>query len=200
MNGRVANCIKSWIYFVKHYLAPLYVFVASIAILVHFNLIPIAFNPTASLPTGIYWHTNESLHRGAIVAFPQPHKPGIRILPMRFGSSNLLKAIAAMPGDLVTESTKGVWINGRRWPNSAPASPLDRPFILGSLIICPGYVWVMGTNRDSFDSRYFGEVPISSIAYSARPRPLFGIPPDQLCAAKDSDPSPSPCYLRETSN
>jgi hypothetical protein len=54
----------------------------------------------------------------------------------------------------------------------------------------------MGTNDHSLDSRYFGEVPIASIISTLRPRPLFGIPPNQLCAIKEIDPSPSPCYLR----
>jgi conjugative transfer signal peptidase TraF len=185
--------------FINRILAVTYVVVALLAILYHFNLEPFAYNPTASLPTGIYWHTSGPLRRWTIVALAQP--PGIRPLHLPFGKHSLLfKAIAGLPGDTVTESTMGVWINGRRWPNSEPSSPLDHPYMLGSLVVRPGYVWVMGTNRESFDARYFGEVLISSIKYHARPRPLFGIPANQLCAVKDTDPSPSPCYLRQPSN
>ena len=156
---------------------------------------PIAINPTPSIPQGIYWHTHESSHRGVVVSFPQPHRPGVRIVHP-YGLLYLIKYVAAMPGDTVEVAPAEILVNGHRWPNSQPPSapnPLDHR-LLGRHIVPPGHMWVMGTNSDSFDSRFFGEVPMTSILYTARPNSLFGIPGNKLC--NDTGTSPNPCFLR----
>lgn len=155
---------------------------------------PFGINPTSSIPIGIYGRTHEALRRGVVIKFPEPHKAGVPIVHP-YGIPNLLKYIAAMPGDVVDVTNQGVWINGHLWPNSQPRATTVHPY-LGHHVIHPGHVWAMGTNDHSLDSRYFGEVSIASIISTLRPRPLFGIPPNQLCAIKETDPSPSPCYLR----
>ena len=159
---------------------------------------PIFYNRTASVPTGLYHYTREPLQRGIFIMFPQPHKPGVRtlnILPAR----GLLKYVAALPGDLVEVTPTAILVNGRRWPNSQapdPPSLLDHCY-LGRHIVPPGYVWALGTNSDSFDSRFFGPVPVSSIVGTAAPRPLSRIPNNELC--NYTGPSPNPCFLRTES-
>jgi type IV secretory pathway protease TraF len=117
--------------------------------------------------------------------------------PLPFGAYGLLKYVAGMPGDTIDENTTGVWINGHKWPNSEPRAPQYHPYIIGRHVVPEGAVWALGTNHDSIDSRYFGDV--SCVLYTATFDPIFGIPSDQLCAANDTDPSPSPCYIRPDS-
>jgi conjugative transfer signal peptidase TraF len=159
---------------------------------------PVFINPTSSLPTGMYRYTHEPLHRGVIIGFPQPHKPGVRTLNLHLQRS-LMKYVAAMPGDVVVITPSGIFIDGQRWPNSQPPSPpdtLDRR-LLGRHVVPPGYLWALGTNAESFDSRYFGEVPVLSITTTARPLKVFSIPDTEFC--NDIGSSPNPCYLRADS-
>ena len=84
----------------------------------------INFNPTSSIPRGLYRWTHEPIHHGIVISFPQPRHPGVAQFRLPFNAKYLLKYIAAMPGDTVKVTAAGVWINGRRWPNSqAVGSP-----------------------------------------------------------------------------
>jgi conjugative transfer signal peptidase TraF len=80
----------------------------------------------------------------------------------------LLKAIAAYPGDLVAVTDQGVSINGKPWPHSralagdSKGRPL--PIFRRTLRVHPGMLWVMGIHLNSFDSRYFGEIPATWVA------------------------------------
>jgi conjugative transfer signal peptidase TraF len=154
----------------------------------------VTLNPTPSIPRGLYRFVHQPIQRGIVIAFPQPHKSGVIMFKLPLGGKYLLKYVAALPGDSVDVSNQGVWINNRFWPNSQPDSPIAHPF-LGHHTIGPGYVWAMGTNIYSFDSRYFGEVLESNVAYTLRPSPLFGISDKDLCAANETSKSPNPCYL-----
>jgi conjugative transfer signal peptidase TraF len=156
----------------------------------------INFNPTSSIPRGLYRWTHEPIHHGIVISFPQPRHPGVAQFRLPFNAKYLLKYIAAMPGDTVKVTAAGVWINGRRWPNSQAQNPIAKPDC-GRHAIAPGYVWAMGTSDHSFDSRYFGEVPISTIVHTFRPSPIFGMSNDELC--NDTGASPNPCYLRPDS-
>jgi conjugative transfer signal peptidase TraF len=81
----------------------------------------------------------------------------------------LMKPTVAVAGDIVEVSSRGVAVNGGLLPNSA-ALPLDtknRPlqhWPFGKYRVDTGSVWVISSfNARSFDSRYFGPVPITSI-------------------------------------
>lgn len=156
-------------------------------------------NPTPSVPRGIYHRydlTEQPIRRGILIAFPQPKRLGVPMAPLPPGAYGLLKYVAAMPGDIIDENMAGVWINGRKWPNSDPHDPHYHPYFIGRHVVPPGAVWALGTNHDSIDSRYFGEMSIGSVWYTATFDPIFGIPSNRFCAANDTSPSPSPCYLR----
>ena len=86
-----------------------------------------------------------------------------------------MKPIVAVAGDIVEVSSRGVAVDGRLLPNSA-ARPFDtksRPlqhWPFGTYRVAPGTVWVISSfNARSFDSRYFGPVPIASIRCHLRP-------------------------------
>ena len=81
----------------------------------------------------------------------------------------LLKPIVAKAGDVVDVSDHGIAVNGSLLRNSAPlrVDTKGRPLPawgFGCYVVAPGTVWVASSyNPRSFDSRYFGPVPISAI-------------------------------------
>jgi conjugative transfer signal peptidase TraF len=135
------------------------------------------YNRSTSAPTGLYRETNAPLTRGQYVLAGWPPQLNqvarerhfdLRTLPP------LLKHIAALPGDHVTVSAEGVTINGRLWPNSKPlpsdhtGHPLTHwPF--GEYIVAPGQVWLLSDSTHGFDSRYFGDVPLSLMVTNVTP-------------------------------
>jgi conjugative transfer signal peptidase TraF len=93
------------------------------------------------------------------------------------GGSPLMKPVVARAGDSVQVSARGLSVNGKAVPNSAPL-PKDtagRPLTswpVGTYRVQPGTVWVVSDYHPrSFDSRYFG--PISEALIRNRLRPLF---------------------------
>ena len=95
------------------------------------------------------------------------------------GYAPLLKPISARYGDTVTVSSAGVSINCRQLPNSkqyardAQGRPLPQ-VPAGTYPVLQGTVWVISSyNRFSFDSRYFGPIPLDEKVRYANPFWLF---------------------------
>lgn len=95
-----------------------------------------------------------SPERGDIVVFHPPDRPG---------SDPFIKRVVAVSGDSVAVHDGVLWVN---------EVPQDEPYIKEHPIledfpettIAPGYVWVMGDNRNnSGDSRVFGPVSEEAI-------------------------------------
>jgi conjugative transfer signal peptidase TraF len=147
-------------------------------------------NESPSLPIGI-WHVSpldRDLQRGDIVSFCPPDTAVFRGAWRRGylgaghcegGYEPLLKPVAAIAGDRLTQTDIGISINGRLIANSKSLdrdgsgrtlpSPRTKEIIVGR-----GEVWVISSyNPLSFDSRYFGPVPISRIERLARPLFVF---------------------------
>ena len=85
------------------------------------------------------------------------------------------KLLLALPGDDVEIKLDFIAINGHRFAHSATA-PHDSegrnlPRVpVGNFRVPPGSVWFFGFNDPrSFDSRYYGAVPLSSIQSTAIP-------------------------------
>lgn len=111
--------------------------------------------------------------RNDVVIFQSPENP----------SSDLVKRIVAIPGDTVEIRDKVLYINGvqvsepwavhrdrRLGTTTEPLSALARRDQVSALVVPEGDVFVLGDNRDfSYDSRYFGTVPITSL----KARPLY---------------------------
>jgi type IV secretory pathway protease TraF len=110
-------------------------------------------NVTNSEPTGLYLHVLGSPTRGGMVVL----RP-------------LLKHVAAMPGDVVRVTPEGSYINGKLWPYSGvPVTPPYRPFPFGTYTLQLGQYWLLGSNPESWDSRYIGPIPVDLIAGPIRP-------------------------------
>lgn len=146
------------------------------------------FNPTPSLPKGIYRIAPGAPERGDLVAFclesavwtPVARERGyLESGSCPSGLRPLLKRLAGLPGDAVDVTPDGMEIEpvsgpGRFWP--APARDHDsmgRPLPASSLRsggIPAGMALVLAEHPGSFDSRFFGLVPL---AHMARVEPVF---------------------------
>ena len=148
----------------------------------------IVFNYTHSAPFGLYREQFDSeveIHSPAPYVFFCPDRrwpsmqgePNYRD-PMRTcpdGYSPLIKPVVAWPGDLVSVSPAGISVNGRQLKNSAPIERDSknqqlRPFVAGEYRVGPKELWVVSSfSPRSFDSRYFGPIPLKSVHSWLRP-------------------------------
>jgi len=141
----------------------------------------IRFNLTPSLPRGFYIISN--LPSANLVEFcPQGEAASIS-LSRRYrtvgacpdGGAPLLKPVVAFPGDRIEVTADGIRVNGQLLRNSAGRfkDHLQRPLVpwaYGTYTVDPGTVWVVSSfNVFSFDSRYYGPIPTSSIRHHLRP-------------------------------
>ena len=148
-------------------------------------------NESPSLPVGV-WRLSPlraEVRRDDVVSFCPPDTPAFREARQRGyvgsglcegGYEPLLKPIAAIEGDRVTPTEQGIRINGRLIANSKrldhDGSGQDLPSPgANSIIVAKGEVWVISSyNPLSFDSRYFGPVPVSKIEGLASPGFVMG--------------------------
>jgi conjugative transfer signal peptidase TraF len=136
-------------------------------------------NVSPSLPVGLYISTDS----GSLVEFC-PAEPfasvaltrGYRTLgACADGGAPLLKPVVATTGDVVNVLPGGLDVNGVRIPNTVPlaADSKGRPLShwpFGHYTISTGMVWVASSyNGRSFDSRYFGPVPVTAVRGRVRP-------------------------------
>jgi conjugative transfer signal peptidase TraF len=145
------------------------------------GLVGLRFNASPSLPVGLY--VTSSQPKANLVEFC-PAEPfasfaisrGYRDAgTCRDGAAPLMKPIVAHAGDVVELSGQGIAVNGRLLPNTAPRTadshgrPLT-PWPFGYYVLAPDTVWVASSHHPrSFDSRYFGPIPTSSIRDHVRP-------------------------------
>ena len=148
----------------------------------------IVFNYTHSAPFGLYreqFDSEAGIHDPAPYVFfcPDRRWPSMRGEPnyrdpMRTcpdGLSPLIKPVVAWPGDLVSVSTSGISVNGHQLKNSAPIERDSkgqqlRPFAAGEYTVGPKELWVVSSfSPRSFDSRYFGPIPLKSVHSWLRP-------------------------------
>jgi signal peptidase I len=96
------------------------------------------------------------VNRGDLVVFSRPpNTPG--------SADDLIKRVIGLPGDEISLVGDTITINGQS---------LVEPYLPDEVVTCcltpitvpEGHVFVMGDNRgDSYDSRRFGPIPVSSI-------------------------------------
>ena len=145
------------------------------------------WNKTASFPRGIYQVTafnSAEIPRGSLVmACPeqtemQREARDRGYLPWGFGCSGgfapLFKKVMAMPGDSVDVTPIDIKINGAPVVNSgrleADGSGRAMPPLPTSGEVPSGMVWLLSDYAPrSWDSRYFGPVPMHTIEGFARP-------------------------------
>ena len=159
--------------------------VATMFTWVGFGLI---FNYTHSVPFGIYREIADPAstpHTPAPYVFFCPDvrwpsmngQPNYRD-PMRTcpdGFSPLIKPVVAWPGDIVETSAAGIVVNGQPLPNTATISRDStgrqlHPFPAGKYRVQKDELWVISSfSPRSFDSRYFGPIPLRSVHSWIRP-------------------------------
>jgi conjugative transfer signal peptidase TraF len=135
----------------------------------------IRINTSPSLPLGLYRGTSDPHAR--LVEFC-PEEPYARFAIERGyrsagncpdGAAPLMKPVVADAGDIVNVSQAGISVNGNLLPNTAPKRMDRRNRLmpagpLGTCRVSAGFVWVASSyNSWSYDSRYFGSIPLSSI-------------------------------------
>jgi conjugative transfer signal peptidase TraF len=86
----------------------------------------------------------------------------------------LLKPVVAVAGDMVEVDVKGIRVNGVSLPNSTAAFYDQQgrkmpSFIRGRYHVQKSTLWVVsGHSPRSFDSRYFGAIPVKQVMAVAR--------------------------------
>jgi conjugative transfer signal peptidase TraF len=160
------------------------VFLIAVAI----RLRGIVFNPSPSAPKGFYVRSADP----SFVLFcpdqgltnftknPDFRRNWVPSYGCSDGHRAFLKPIAAKPGDTVSVTSHGIAVNGKVIPHSLPlkqdnfGEPLYA-YAYGTYRVQPGQLWVVSPYSDrSYDSRYYGPIPTSSILAAVRPWFLFG--------------------------
>ena len=154
------------------------------------HAVGLRINESPSLPIGV-WRLSplrDQVRRDDVVSFCPSDTVAFReAWPRGYlgtglcegGYEPLLKPIAAIEGDRVIRTDQGIRINGRLIANSkrldhdGSGRPLPGNRV-NDVIVAKGEVWVISSyNPLSFDSRYFGPVPVSNIEGLARPLFVF---------------------------
>lgn len=148
---------------------------------------PLRVNVTPSEPEGLYLVAGRPVTVPPIHAFVSACPPVSSVIRLGIvrhylapgscpdGAIPILKQIAAVPGDHVTTTRRGVLVNGHLLPNTAPVAddPHGRPlphYPFGTYTVPPDRVWLLSTySPRSFDSRYFGPVPVTAIRAIVHP-------------------------------
>jgi conjugative transfer signal peptidase TraF len=141
----------------------------------------IRINASTSLPLGLYKETTD--FRATLIEFC-PQEPYGRLAAGRGYRSlgncpdraaPLMKPVVAKAGDIVNVSSMGITVNGVLLPNTASKNKDSRgrpmqPWPFGQYRVPPGFVWVASSyNPWSFDSRYFGPLPVGIIRSRLKP-------------------------------
>jgi conjugative transfer signal peptidase TraF len=145
------------------------------------GVVGIRINGSPSLPVGLYVVTANS--DANFVEFC-PTGPVAQLAVARGyrdagscsdGGAPLLKPVIARARDTVEVSAAGLAVNGNLLPNTAPMRydtnnrPLT-PWPSGRYTVTGDSVWVASSyNARSFDSRYFGPVPLEWVRNYVRP-------------------------------
>jgi len=150
-------------------------------------------NVTASAPQGV-WRVSTlnaaDIRRGMLVEVCPPEHPAVAALrdgghlrPGRCAAQDVvpfLKPIAAVAGDLVSiRRGQPVHVNGYPIAHTTAAAHIPA-WPDGDYRVQPGTLWLLsGYSENSFDSRYFGPVPVSHVRAKAEPVLTWG----QMAAA-----------------
>lgn len=144
--------------------------------------VPWRINTSPSIPPGIYRRVDEPVQQDDLVAACLP--PALAYLALSrgylgagscpSGAQPVLKKVLALPGDRFEFTAYGFLRDGKLLPTTA-SMPRDRrgrpvPHIsFGIYTVRPGEIWLYGELPNSWDSRYWGSLPISSVRETLRP-------------------------------
>jgi conjugative transfer signal peptidase TraF len=161
---------------------------------------------SGSLPVGL-WKKNNLRERSAYVSFCLQHPTYARFFrdymmpdddshyPCPYGIPRFMKPIKAKVGDTIQLTRASALINNVPLANSettskSPALGIRVPQIQrGYYKVEAGTVWVFSTyNKASYDSRYYGAIPVSWIEDGVEPAFVYANPPDFLLSSPSNHP------------
>ena len=158
-------------------------FTAAILIAAGETLGVLISNTDSAAPAGVYRVIGREVVRGDLVAACLPiavAQEGLARGYLRTGgcagdAEPVDKIVGALPGDIVEIEPGWVAINGKRIAHSATASHDSAGRRLshvewGKHVVAASEVWLFGFNdRRSWDSRYFGPIPIANMRGKLEP-------------------------------
>lgn len=131
------------------------------------------WNPTPSVPVGLYWRTDKGFGRGdLVVAWPPLAARDLAaargILPK---TVPLLKRIAATEGDEICATGTTISVNGKALAERLVADSQGRamPAWDGCHRLGDEVFLLLPEVSSSFDGRYFGAIPRASVIGKAIP-------------------------------
>lgn len=134
----------------------------------------LVWNPTKSVPRGLYMHASSPIARGQFVLAWLPAEA--RALAHARGylprTVPALKPVAAIAGDEVCARAESITINGKAVVERRIEDHQERkmPLWSGCKTLSPGQVFLLSTYAaDSFDGRYFGVSEASDIIETVAP-------------------------------
>lgn len=143
----------------------------------------VRFTLTPSVPMGLYLYTDKPPRPGRLALFCAPRDAArfalrrgyLRSGPCPGHAEPLGKYVLAIPGDTLVLSPEGLSVNGHAVDSSAVyyrdsrgRELLHYPF--GTHVVGRDSLFMFsGHHPRSFDSRYFGPIPRSSVISTARP-------------------------------
>lgn len=135
----------------------------------------LVWNATASVPVGLYRIVQDQPRHSDIVAIRLPAPISALAVERHYlpVSALLLKPVAGSAGSRVCRWGHWIFVNQvpRAVALSADAAGRPLPAWHGCMQLSADQVFVLGTRRDSFDSRYFGAIPKHAVV--GRAVPLF---------------------------
>ncbi len=157
----------------KHIVAVVTVIVS--LIFLHFFFNHLSFSATDSVGYHLFYITNhfKKIKRWEYVLFPIP-KSNIREIQNElktFKTRILVKQVACLPGDRLSVRGRRFYCNGK-YLCTAKIKALDGEKIKHFKFngkIPKGYFFAYGKDKNSYDSRYYGLVPIKNIISIAKP-------------------------------
>jgi conjugative transfer signal peptidase TraF len=168
---------------------------AAIAVFVGYVItaLHLRFNVTSSMAVGIYRLVplpKNGVRRGMLVAACAPpdaaelgrRRGYLASGPCASGTEPLLKVVVAAAGDEIGLSGAGVAVNGCLLPNSRPLSHDAAGRRLSSwpykqFPLAQRQLWLYADNVRSWDSRYWGPVPVADIFAKVVPVLTFSVAP-----------------------
>jgi conjugative transfer signal peptidase TraF len=134
-------------------------------------------NTDSAAPVGLYRVTSDEPQRDDLVAACLPiaiaqeglTRGYLRTGPCPGNAEPVGKILGALPGDTVRIESNAISVNGVRFARSAVAGRdnAGRPLhhvSFGKYRVSPDQVWLFGFNdRRSWDSRYFGPIPLANV-------------------------------------
>jgi conjugative transfer signal peptidase TraF len=147
----------------------------------------IFYNETPSEPLGFYrTEPLGTMHDGEIVTFCPDLRWPIVALAKKRGwlapgdcagdLAPFIKTVVAVPGQVVAVTARGVCVDGKCLPHSAPKArswlghTVLPHYPYGRYRLAPGTLWLYGSLSPwSLDSRYYGPVPQGRLRTAAKP-------------------------------